>query len=140
MLGAFADTGGPGWNRRRPCGWVKYPPAPGVLSDGCVVESFVSLRFLARVWTSAAVATLAVSETGGCGDVARGAFAGRTCTGMEMGIGIAGRIFCFVALGWMGAGLRVGGTGAVAVATSGFVSWTGAGGDVEVWGGCDGCC
>jgi hypothetical protein len=113
-----------------------------VLSDGCVEESFVSLRFLARVWTSAAVATLAVSETGDCGDVAGEAFAGRTCTGMEIGIGIAGARFCFAALGWMGAGLRVGGmgTGAVAVATSGFVSWTGAGGDVEVWAGCDGCC
>jgi hypothetical protein len=59
---------------RRGC--VRYTPAPGTL-----VANRVSLRFLARDWTSSAVVALAVSTTG-TGD---GAGAGEVLVGWGFG-------------------------------------------------------
>jgi hypothetical protein len=55
---------------------VRYTPAPGTL-----VANRVSLRFLARDWTSSAVVALAVSTTG-TGD---GAGAGEVLVGWGFG-------------------------------------------------------
>ena len=68
--------------------------------------------------------------------------AGRGCTGIEMGIGIAGIMLAALGADWTGVGLT--GTGAaVAVVTSGLVSFTGEGGAAGRWGigcTCCGCC
>lgn len=121
---------------------MRYPPAPGALR----LDIRVSLRSLARLCTSAAVVTFAVSATTGCGDgsgeISAGCvvcFTDRGCAGIEIGIGIAGTIEADLDVAWIAIGFT--GAGAAgAVVTSGFVSFTGDGGATGCGDASCGCC